>query len=178
MDPGRSHGCSPCRELRSKRPQKFAEAKEAVRAALLSDRAAGLAKEKVVAIRAEIARTGSVPATAPMAGITWQTRAGVTRNTSILPAEVRTAAFSLPRVVGLDKPLSITAKLASGRLGVVVVSKVSDEIGAISAPEREMLGASLHNLSGQRVFEAYLARLQAKARIDRRAAAAGPTPAG
>ena len=166
-------------EHRAARPQSFAEAKEAVRGALLKERSAALAKARTAAIRADFARTSDTGLAGKSLGVTWQTRAGVTRNSTDLPAAVRQAAFALPRIVGVEKPLSSSTGLPGGKLAVVVVTKVSDDGAAMNDSEREMLGASLRNLLGQRMFAAYLEKLEAKAKIDRRTVAATttePTP--
>ena len=163
---------------RTARPQRFAEAVDAVRAAMVADRAATMAAARAAAIQAAVARAGEIAGPAQTLGITWQQRVGVNRNGADLPAEVRTAAFAVPALALAGKPRATRTQVAGGKLAVVVVIKVSADPAAMSPAERDMLGGSLRNLSGQRLFNGYLSRLEAKAKIDRRTVTSEPTPAG
>ena len=84
----------------------------------------------------------------------------------------------MPALILAGKPRATRTQVAGGKLAVVVVTRVSADPAAMSPAERDMLGGSLRNLSGQRLFNGYLSRLEAKAKIDRRAVTSEPTPAG
>lgn len=159
-------------EHRVARAQTFTEAKPAVQAALVAERADSLARSRVAAILADVARSGDLAVSARALGVNWQTRVAAQRNGEDMPREVRAAAFALPRLASGVRTAGAPTKMPGGHLAAVVVTRILDDASGLTDADRATFGTSLRNFGGQRVFEAYLAELEAKATIDRRAVAA------
>ena len=142
--------------------QTLAEAKPRVKAQLIEDKAAALAKAK---IQKALDEFKTKPAAAVAKGDLIFEDAGVyTRAEGLLKRDVQRAAFSLPTPKAGH--WSVTTAKMPNELVVVAVSEVKkNPVDVLSAEQRSELVKLYQQLRGQQEFDDYTRYLKSQAKI-------------
>lgn len=152
----------------------LAEATPAIRSTLQSQGALALAKTKAEQIAASLNSGKSLAETAATFGVTFQNMGEVSRQSGLPSPVLSQAAFSVqPPSAG--RVNATTATAISG-VAVVAVSRVADDLAAVTPEQRTQMQTSLSQLRGQQELDDYVEYLKNQAKIEKFAAKAVTAP--
>ena len=145
------------------KPLTVAEATPAIRSTLQMEGALALAKTKADQVAASLNAGKSLAETSATFGVTFQNMGEVNRQSGLPSPVLSQAAFSIqPPSAG--RVNATTVKVASG-VAVVAVSRVADDLAAVTPEQRIQMQTSLSQLRGQQELDDYVEYLKNQAKI-------------
>lgn len=148
----------------------LAEATPAIRSTLQLQGALALAKTKAEQIAASLNAGKSLAETAATFGVTFQNMGEVSRQSGLPSPVLSQAAFSV-QAPSAGRVNATTATAMSG-VAVVAVSRVADDLAAVTPEQRTQMQTSLSQLRGQQELDDYVEYLKNQAKVEKFAAKA------
>jgi peptidyl-prolyl cis-trans isomerase D len=153
------------------RPRPLADVREEIRAEMLRERAAAVARTRGEDLLRQAKGGSALDSLAQAAGATLEKAGKIGRRGAAVPAQVVGTAFGLPRDAA-GKPVFGLASLAEGDVAVVAVLGVEDGNPAVDAAQREVLREALAAQTGALELSRFSDLLHARATIEVKPAAA------
>ena len=141
----------------------LAEATPAIRSSLQLKGALALAKTKAEQVAASLNAGKSLAETSATFGVTFQNMGEVSRQSGLPSPILSQAAFSVqPPSAGR---VNATTATAPSGVAVVAVSRVADDLAAVTPEQRTQMQTSLSQLRGQQELDDYVEYLKNQAKI-------------